>query len=143
MGCTIEFRVKFPDTESKGRAMNTVRALKGVDNADFDLPRGPLERKLTVTGDADTDMLMNILKIFGSAESIKVPDREIRWNVTFLDLKSKDNAMMTVRALKGVVSAYLDEKHHQLSRKLTVIGHPDNGTLTDVLKIFTSSQRKL
>lgn len=131
---TIRFKVTFKNIEFKEKAKNTLKALPGVKSVDLDQKPGELKRILTVEGNEDAKLLMNILSIYGSV------DKLIVFKVTFESKKSKSDALMTVKALKGVVSAELDGNGGDLKRMLTVIGDPDRKTVKKILEIFGTVQ---
>jgi len=131
---TIRFKVTFKNIEFKEKAKNTLKALPGVKSVDLDQKPGELKRILTVKGDEDAKLLMNILSIYGSVHKLIV------FKVSFKDQKCKLDALMTAKALKGVVSAELDGKDGDFVRKLTVIGDPDRKTMKQILEIFGTAE---
>jgi len=134
------WKVDFKTENDIADAMKTVKALKGVLHAKF------LDNKLTVRGDSDRKTIEKIIKIFGTPtfrEETVEDDGIIKKKVMKLTFKTEDcknNALTTVKELKGVIYAEFDERHNKLVRDLTVIGNPDYAEMKEILKIFTSAE---
>lgn len=134
------FRMSYRDVRCKLDAINALNAIEGV-SAENDNKRGLLrDVTVSITPRADRELPGKMLTLFG------VPNKKSVFKATFQDQTSKNTALLTVKALRDVVTA--EYQHVDIRRNgytnmpatLIVTGDVEPGIVLDSLRRFGTAQ---